>query len=172
SDSSGLLRVSVVPNITSAKPNAFLNGLELMKVIESSGLIPLDDSDSNSKKISSPVVVGSVVGGLVLVSIVVVLFLWIRLPYGKKTQGPPLPNINLGLKISLIELQFATENFDVKRIIGIAGSRNVYKGVLKNGMSVAVKRCVTGFGQGFPEFQTEREFVRYEFALFDLEAKA
>jgi hypothetical protein len=73
SDGSGLLNVSVVPNTTTATPNAFLNGLELMKVIESSGLIPLDDSDSNSK-INVHVVVGSVVGVLVLVSVVMVCF--------------------------------------------------------------------------------------------------
>jgi len=128
SDGSGLLKVSVVPN-TSAdipKTNAFLNGLELVTVIKSSGPIPLDDLDS--RKISLPVAVGSVVGGLVLVSIVAVLFLWIskirkqkpvksfdllpiptaaggishsKLTYGKTTQGSPLPNITLGLKISL-----------------------------------------------------------------------
>ncbi|MCH99660.1 putative receptor-like protein kinase, partial [Trifolium medium] len=61
SDGSGLLKVTVVPNKTDFMPNAFLNGLELMKVIESSGPIAPDDSDSNSK-ISLPVVVGSVVG--------------------------------------------------------------------------------------------------------------
>ncbi|KAK2357005.1 putative receptor protein kinase [Trifolium repens] len=68
SDASGLLNVSVIPNTTAAKPNAFLNGLELMKVIESSG-IPVDNLDSNSKKISFSVVLGSILGGLVLVSI-------------------------------------------------------------------------------------------------------
>ncbi|CAJ2635295.1 unnamed protein product [Trifolium pratense] len=184
SDGTGLLNVSVVPNITSAIPKAFLNGLELMKVIELSGSIPLYDLDSNSKNISLPVVVGSVVGGLVLISVVMVLFLWIikirkqkpvensdllkipttaegtsysrlELHYGKITQGSSLPNLNLGLKISLLDLQFATENFDVKKIIGVGGFGNVYKGVLKNGMSVAVKRSVTGSDQGFPEFQTE-----------------
>ncbi|CAJ2635294.1 unnamed protein product [Trifolium pratense] len=177
SDGTGLLNVRVVPNITSAIPNAFLNGLELMKVIELSGSIHLDDLDSNSKNISLPVVVGSVVGGLVLISVVMVLFLWIikirkqkpvensdllKIPttaegisYGKITQGSSLPNLNLGLKISLLDLQFATENFDVKKIIGVGGFGNVYKGVLKNGMSVAVKRSVTGSDQGFPEFQTE-----------------
>jgi hypothetical protein len=41
---------------------------------------------------------------------------------------------------------FATDNFDVKRIIG-------YKEVLKNGISVAVKRSVPGSGQGLPEFK-------------------
>ncbi|MCI05497.1 hypothetical protein A2U01_0026550, partial [Trifolium medium] len=35
------------------------------------------DLDSESKKNSLPVVVGSVIGGLALVSIVLVLFLWI-----------------------------------------------------------------------------------------------
>ncbi|MCH81589.1 putative receptor-like protein kinase [Trifolium medium] len=78
-----------------------------------------------------------------------------RLTYGKTTQGSPLPNINLGLKISLLDLQIATENFNAKRIIGIGGFGNVYKGILKNGMSVAVKRNVSGSGQGFLEFQTE-----------------
>ena len=182
SDGSGLLKVSVVPDtpLEVAKPNAFLNGLELMKVIESSGPIPNDDSDS--RKIILRVVVGSVVGGLVLVSVVVVVFLWIseirkqrpverfdlwpiptaaggishsKLTYGKTTQGSPLPNINLGMKISLLDLQIATENFDTKRIIGKGGFGNVYKGVLKNGMNVAVKRSVPGSGQGHHEFQTE-----------------
>nr|WIL59945.1 nodulation protein [Melilotus officinalis] len=153
-----------------------------MKVIESSGSPPFDDLDSNSKKISLPVVVGSVIGGLILVSVVVVLFLWIskirkqrpvenskwlpipaarggsshsRLTDAATIQGSPLPNINLGLKIPLLDLQFATDNFDAKRIIGKGGFGIVYKGVLRNGMSVAVKRSEPGSGQGLPEFQTE-----------------
>ncbi|GAU12525.1 hypothetical protein TSUD_182380 [Trifolium subterraneum] len=171
SDGSGLLKVSVVPNKTAAKPNAFLNGLELMKVIESSGPIALDDSDSNSK-ISLPVVVGSVIGGLVLVSVMVVLFIWIcknrkqkpvenykwlpaRASAGGSSHGRLTDNINLGLKISLRDLQSATENFNAKRVIGKGGFGNVYKGVLKNGMSVAVKRSEQESGQGFPEFEAE-----------------
>jgi len=70
--SAGLLKVTVVPDKTGAKPNAFLNGLEVMKVIESSGLVPLDYSNSNSKKINLPVVVGSVLGGLVILFVMVV----------------------------------------------------------------------------------------------------
>ncbi|GAU12526.1 hypothetical protein TSUD_182390 [Trifolium subterraneum] len=172
SDGSGLLKVSVVPNTTSAEPNAFLNGLELMKVIELSGSLPLYDLDSNSKKIRLPAVVGSVVGGLVLVSVVVVLFLWIckirkqkpvenykwlptRASTGGSSHGRLTDNINLGLKISLRDLQLATENFNAKRIIGKGGFGNVYKGVLKNGMSVAVKRSEQDSGQGFPEFEAE-----------------
>ena len=182
SDGSGSLTVTVVPitdTAISVKQNAFLNGLELMKVIEQSSKIPLDDLNS---KVSIPVVVGSVVGGLVLVSVVVVLFLWIskirkqrpvensewlpipaarggsshsRLTDATTIQGSPLPNINLGLKIPLLDLQFATDNFDAKRIIGKGGFGIVYKGVLRNGISVAVKRSEPGSGQGLPEFQTE-----------------
>ncbi|CAK8562484.1 unnamed protein product [Lathyrus sativus] len=181
SDGTGLLKITVRPNVTDYVPNAFLNGLELMKVIESSGLIPLDDLDSNSK-FSLPVVVGSAVGGLVLVSFVVVVFLWIikirkqrpvensswlpvraaagwsshsRLTDGTTVQGSPLPNINLGLKISLLDLQLATENFNADKIIGKGGFGIVYKGVLRNGKSVAVKRSEPGSAQGLPEFQAE-----------------
>ncbi|XP_004509098.1 probable receptor-like protein kinase At2g23200 [Cicer arietinum] len=182
SDNSGLLKVNIEPNTTGVdEPNAFLNGLELMKVIEASGLADLDDSDS--KKVSLPVVVGAAVGGLVLVSVVFVVVFWIskirkqkavensdwlpipaaagggsshsRLTDGTTIQGSPLPNINLGLKISFLDIQFATENFDAKRIIGKGGFGIVYKGVLKNGISVAVKRSEPGSGQGLPEFQTE-----------------
>ncbi|XP_061339979.1 probable receptor-like protein kinase At2g23200 [Gastrolobium bilobum] len=179
SDDSGLIKISVEPNLASAHgPYAFLNGLEIMKLIDSSEIIvPLDESKHNLL----PVVLGSVAGGLVLLSVVVVGFLWClkfrnqrpvensdwlpipvnaggsshsRLTEGT-IQGSPLPNINLGLKISLHDLQSATKNFDAKQIIGKGGFGNVYKGVLKNGMRVAVKRSEPGSGQGLPEFQTE-----------------
>ncbi|CAI8609322.1 unnamed protein product [Vicia faba] len=181
SDASGIFKVTLTPNVTFSLPSAFLNGLELMKLIEPSGLVPFDDLDSNSK-VNLPVVVGSAVGGLVLVFVVVVMLLWIRkirkqrpvensswlpvraaagwsnhsrLTDGTTTQGSPLRNINLGLKISLHDLQLATENFKAERIIGKGGFGNVYKGVLENGKSVAVKRSEPGSGQGLPEFQAE-----------------
>ncbi|CAL5197755.1 unnamed protein product [Lathyrus oleraceus] len=181
SDGTGLLKITVKPNVTDNVPKAFLNGLELMKVIELSGSIPLDDLDSDSK-VNLPVVVGSAVGGLVLVSVVVVVFLWIskirkqrpvensswlpvraaagwsthsRLTDGTTTQGSPLPNINLGLKISLYDIQLATDNFNAEKIIGKGGFGIVYKGVLKKEKSVAVKRSEPGSGQGLPEFQAE-----------------
>ncbi|CAK8562458.1 unnamed protein product [Lathyrus sativus] len=181
SDGSGILKVTVTPNKTDHQPNAFLNGLELMRMINSSGFIPMDDLalDLNSNsKVSLPVVVGSVVGGIVLVSVVVVVFLWISKirkqrpvensngwpirgaaegsSHSRTTaQGSPLPNINLGLKISLLDLQLATENFNTERIIGKGGFGIVYKGVLRNGMNVAVKRSEPGSAQGLPEFQAE-----------------
>ncbi|KAJ1403194.1 Serine-threonine/tyrosine-protein kinase, catalytic domain [Sesbania bispinosa] len=182
SDDSGFMKISIAPNASVPQPNAFLNGLEIMKLIESSGSAPQDLNDSNSNHSSLPVVLGSALGGLVLVSVVIAVgFLWRRKMRKQKpvdgsdwlpipitaggsshsrltegtTQGSPLPNINLGLKIPLLDLQSATKNFDAKQIIGKGGFGNVYKGVLKNGVRVAVKRGEPGSGQGLPEFQTE-----------------
>ncbi|KAK7331004.1 hypothetical protein VNO77_25213 [Canavalia gladiata] len=180
SDDSGLMKISLTPNASASKPNAFLNGLEIMKVIELSNSVPFEESNSNHNRL--PVVVGSVLGGLALVSVVAVVGVLWRIKMRKQkpvensdwlpipitaggsshsrltegtTQGSPLPNINLGLKIALLDLQLATKNFNASQIIGKGGFGNVYKGVLKNGMRVAVKRGEPGSGQGLPEFQTE-----------------
>ncbi|KAK7346945.1 hypothetical protein VNO80_21469 [Phaseolus coccineus] len=181
SDDSGHIKVSLTPNGTALNRSAFLNGLEIMKVIGSSDSVPRDE-ESDSNHLRLPVLLGSVLGGLVLAFVVVLLgFLW-RFKMSKEkpvensdwlpipvnaggsshsrltditSHGSPLPNINLGLKIPLIDLQLATKNFHESQLIGKGGFGNVYKGVLKNGMTVAVKRSQPGSGQGLPEFQTE-----------------
>ncbi|XLU41790.1 hypothetical protein S245_036604 [Arachis hypogaea] len=183
SDNSGLFLITVEPNSSALVPRAFLNGLEIMRMVDSSDLSYLQDH-SNGKASVLPVVLGSVIGGLVLVALVVIVLVW-RLKTNKQKpvegsdwlpipataggsshsrtsrltdgtiQGSPLRNINLGLKVPLQDLQLATKNFDEKQIIGKGGFGIVYKGVLKNGMKVAVKRSEPGSGQGLPEFQTE-----------------
>ncbi|XVF17600.1 hypothetical protein REPUB_Repub10bG0137400 [Reevesia pubescens] len=70
-------------------------------------------------------------------------------------NASPVPNLNLGLKITFFEIQLATNNFDKKLLIGKGGFGNVYQGTLRTGMKVAVKRSEPGSGQGLPEFQTE-----------------
>ncbi|XP_057416629.1 receptor-like protein kinase THESEUS 1 [Lotus japonicus] len=157
SDDSGLMKISVKVNATQTDPIAFLNGLEVMKVIESSGSVPSDDEGSKHNVL--PVVLGSALGGVfVLVSVVVVGFFCWHLKIRKQkgtVQGSPILDLNLGLKFSLLEIQWATENFDAKHIIGKGGFGDVYKGVLKNGLRVAVKRSKPGSGQGLLEFRTE-----------------
>ncbi|OIV93781.1 hypothetical protein TanjilG_07684 [Lupinus angustifolius] len=180
SDDSGVMKISVGPDKTENRISAFLNGLEIMKLSNSSDSVPLE-VESKHKYKHLAVVIGAVLGGLVLVGVVVVGFVW-RLKTRKQKaaensdwlpihvtavgsshsrltegtiQGSPLPNINLGLKISLIDIQSATSNFDANEIIGKGGFGSVYKGVLKNGLKVAVKRSESGSGQGLPEFQTE-----------------
>ena len=181
SDESGLVNISISPDENSALKKAFLNGLEVMEIIDANGPNPKDESN---KKNHLPLELGLPLGALVLICIFAVLFSlllksrksnlcsdWWPLPingggssHGKRgssdgkrgsSHGSSLPDLNLGLKISLVELQFATKNFNPKRIIGKGGFGIVYKGVLKDGTKVAVKRSQPGSGQGLPEFQTE-----------------
>ncbi|KAI6699311.1 hypothetical protein NL676_013635 [Syzygium grande] len=73
----------------------------------------------------------------------------------QSTHGSAVPNFHLGLKIPLSEIHFATNNFDGKLLIGKGGFGNVYRGTLRDGTKVAVKRSELGSAQGFSEFQTE-----------------
>lgn len=58
------------------------------------------------------------------------------------------------------ELQMATSNFSNKNIIGKGGFGNVYKGYLRDGTVVAVKRLKDGNASGGEiQFQTEVEMI-------------
>ncbi|RVX23152.1 putative receptor-like protein kinase [Vitis vinifera] len=178
SDNSGLLNISIGPHRDSPVNNSFLNGLEIMEIMQELGWVSIENE---SKKKYIPLLVGSVVGGLALVCLVVVVFLLqSKCRKGKPTQATdwlpitvdrglsshgrlheatnhssPVPYLNLGLKIPFAEVQSATKNFSSKLLVGKGGFGKVYQGTLRNGMKVAVKRSQPGHGQGLPEFQTE-----------------
>lgn len=180
SDESGVVRVSVGPSELSGslKVNAILNGVEIMKMVHLTG------SETGEKHKKNWIVVGSVVGGFVLLCLVALAVLvlfkcgkkkpkprpadsvgWTPLrAYGGSTRSrmsegtvnaSPGPNGYHGLKIPFTDLQMATNNFDKNLIIGSGGFGMVYKGVLRDNTKVAVKRGVPGSRQGLPEFQTE-----------------
>ncbi|XP_054810638.1 probable receptor-like protein kinase At2g23200 [Prosopis cineraria] len=180
SDGSGNLRISVGPDEASIVKNAFLNGLEVMEIVKTPGQyegIEYECKKQNHNPLPVPLEVG--LGAFVLICIMLIglcLILkcvkpeiitaldWAPLSvkgggssHGKgSNHGSSLGNLKLGLKMSFHEIQSATNNFHTKRIVGKGGFGNVYKGVLKNGVKVAVKRSKPGSsGQGFPEFQTE-----------------
>ncbi|KAF3439023.1 hypothetical protein FNV43_RR17298 [Rhamnella rubrinervis] len=177
SDDSGVMNIRISPTSESPAKNAYLNGLEILEIMKGLASVP---KETDSKKINIPIVIGSVVGGLALICILVVGFLyglkrrkpksvetsdWSPVPafggssHSRGTErtinGSPVPDLHLRLKISFAEIQFATKNFDPKLLIGKGGFGNVYKGTFSNGTKVAVKRSAPGSGQGLPEFQTE-----------------
>ncbi|XP_041007796.1 LOW QUALITY PROTEIN: probable receptor-like protein kinase At2g23200 [Juglans microcarpa x Juglans regia] len=178
SDNSGTMNISIGPRIYSSETNAYLNGLEIMEILDTSGSVPAVSEHKNKHVF---LVVVSVLGGLVLIGILAVGFFlvfkrrkqmpgknsdWSPIPvfgvgstHSRATEGSingsPLPNFNLALKVPLTEILDATNNFDTRLLIGKGGFGNVYKGTLRHGQKIAVKRSEPGSNQGFPEFQTE-----------------
>ncbi|KAF8780438.1 hypothetical protein HU200_001559 [Digitaria exilis] len=66
-----------------------------------------------------------------------------------------MQRVGTQLHIPLEELRSATDNFHDRNLIGVGGFGNVYRGVLRDGTRVAVKRATRASKQGLPEFQTE-----------------
>ncbi|PSR87950.1 Receptor-like protein kinase precursor [Actinidia chinensis var. chinensis] len=174
SDDSGFMNISIGPRRESYNQTAFLNGLEIMEILGGGGLEPEVNKPPKKHVL---VIVGSVVGVVAFLCILMVLVV-----FGKKfrkvkpaktlvwqglvgssvsrvteltTNASPVCNLNLGLKLSFVDIQLATNNFDANLMVGEGGFGKVYKATLRNGMIVAVKRSEPGHGQGLPEFQTE-----------------
>ncbi|KAI6699306.1 hypothetical protein NL676_013630 [Syzygium grande] len=169
---SGLVNIGIGLNASDTLSwQAYLNGLEIMEIIGS----------ANNQNKHVRLIIGLVSGSIVLLCICVsaAIFIckyrkpkrteisaWLPLPaFGggsshsklteQGTHGSAVPNFHLGLKIPLSEIHFATNNFDGKLLIGKGGFGNVYRGTLRDGTKVAVKRGELRSGQGFSEFQTE-----------------
>ncbi|KAH0916556.1 hypothetical protein HID58_031002 [Brassica napus] len=53
----------------------------------------------------------------------------------------------------------ATDSFSLHNKLGAGGFGSVYKGVLENGMEIAVKRLSTNSGQGMVEFKNEVKLI-------------
>ncbi|KAL0350545.1 UNVERIFIED_CONTAM: putative receptor-like protein kinase [Sesamum radiatum] len=176
SDNSGFLNITVGPRSDSRNPTAFLNGVEIMELITDLGSSP-GGSDSPKRRLL--IIIGSVVGGLILVLVLfIVVFCGLKKRkskpveafdrplahlYGgstysrttdKTVTSSPAADFNLGLKVPFSEILYATKNFNKKLRIGEGGFGKVYKGTMRNGTKVAVKRSEPGHGQGLPEFQT------------------
>ncbi|XP_065873094.1 probable receptor-like protein kinase At5g24010 [Euphorbia lathyris] len=169
SDSSGFMNISVSKRNDSDVENAFLNGLEIMEIIGKS------DPDEQHKKKKNHQALFIIVSAIFLLVIIVALLVFFKTskskPYRKAGRpfSMPLfggsshssgklilpPELNLELKIPYSEIQQATKNFNSKLLIGEGGFGKVYKGILRQGVKVAVKRSEPGHGQGIAEFQTE-----------------
>ncbi|KAJ8563653.1 hypothetical protein K7X08_032105 [Anisodus acutangulus] len=185
---SNKINVSVGPSPRSAYPDAFLNGLELLKLNNSQGSlsqvgsVPTNPSSKGKKKIG--VIVGVSVGVIVVLVMVGVLFcmhrrrkqeqlaqskIWIPLSINggnshtmesKYSNGTTISaTSNMSYRVPFAALLEATSNFDESLVIGIGGFGKVYRGVLYDGTKVAVKRGNPKSQQGLAEFRTEIEML-------------
>lgn len=72
----------------------------------------------------------------------------------------PISPLHIGKsRFTYDELAAATGGFSQAKILGQGGFGYVYKGVLANGLEVAVKTLKSGSGQGDREFQAEVEII-------------
>ncbi|OAY72154.1 Receptor-like protein kinase HERK 1 [Ananas comosus] len=171
---------STLPNVL---PDGILNGLEIMKFVNSSGSTAVVEPAASSKNLG--VILGSVFGALAVVILAAVIFMMLRrrklekqqskswMPFsingltslstGSRTSnGTTLTsgqNGELGYRFSFVVLQEATNNFDENWVIGVGGFGKVYKGVLRDDTKVAVKRGNPKSQQGLNEFRTEIELL-------------
>ncbi|KAG7551708.1 Malectin-like domain [Arabidopsis thaliana x Arabidopsis arenosa] len=175
SDRSGMLRISVGPSDLSnpARVNALLNGVEIMRILS-----PVSSEVVSGKKNVVWIVVGSVLGGFVFLSLFFLCVLCLCRRKNNKTRSSestgwtPLRRFRGSsnsrttertvsssgyhtLRISFAELQSGTNNFDKSLVIGVGGFGMVFKGSLKDNTKVAVKRGSPGSRQGLPEFLSE-----------------
>ncbi|KAL0735787.1 hypothetical protein Bca4012_011997 [Brassica carinata] len=120
-----------------------------------------------SKNHKMAIAVGSSVGVVSLIFIVVGLFLWWRQRHNQNTffdvkDGHHHEDVSLGnlRRFGFRELQIATNNFSSKNLLGKGGYGNVYKGTLADSTVVAVKRLKDGNALGGEiQFQTEVEMI-------------
>ncbi|KAL6011188.1 hypothetical protein ACLOJK_001633 [Asimina triloba] len=179
-DGSGKIRVSIGPSPVAQSPNGIMNGLEIMRINDNSS--PSNQQTSSKKNVG--VIAGAVVGAFAAIVVVVCFFLFCRrrkMPRGYSKSWVPFSVIggntqsygskfsrgttsttlssDLSFRFPFVALQEATNGFDESCVIGVGGFGKVYKGVLKDGVKVAVKRGNPQSQQGINEFQTEIEML-------------
>ncbi|GKV16921.1 hypothetical protein SLEP1_g27489 [Rubroshorea leprosula] len=162
--------------------DAFLNGLEIFKLNQSGGNL----AGPNPDPISSPAapdshrgpkskvtsmslpIIGAILGGFALVSLLVSFFVFQRrrklkrsLSFTSKfiptktSSSSSLPS-DICCHFSIAEIKAATQDFDDRILIGSGGFGNVYRGIFNGGTTIAaIKRLKPSSTQGAHEFHTE-----------------
>ncbi|GLU01727.1 hypothetical protein SLE2022_190150 [Rubroshorea leprosula] len=159
--------------------DAFLNGLEIFKLNQSDGNLagpnpePISspappDSQGPKSKLTSIIlpIVGAILGGFALVSLLVSFFIFQRqrklkhsLSFTSKFLTTKTSSSLLSdtcCHFSIAEIKAATQDFDDALLIGSGGFGNVYRGIMKGGTTIAaIKRLNPSSRQGAHEFRTE-----------------
>ncbi|KAL2323722.1 hypothetical protein Fmac_028101 [Flemingia macrophylla] len=132
-------------------------------------------STSDNRRRSNLLLILGIVTGVLFISIVCILILCLC-TLRTKTKTPPaetvkprvetavpavgsLPHPTSTRFIAYEELKEATNNFEPASVLGEGGFGRVFKGVLNDGTSVAIKRLTSGGQQGDKEFLVEVEML-------------
>ncbi|XP_054798012.1 cysteine-rich receptor-like protein kinase 2 isoform X2 [Prosopis cineraria] len=109
-------------------------------------------------------IIGGVLGAVVVVLVVLALLVWIKRP--KKPKSVPRDDIPGASKLkppvtyNYRDLKLATKNFSVENKLGAGGFGTVYKGNLKNGKVVAIKKLTLRNSQKMEEeFESEVKLI-------------
>ncbi|XP_042484690.1 receptor-like protein kinase FERONIA [Macadamia integrifolia] len=156
--------------------DAFLNGLEIFKLNQTSGnlagvnfpptqlvqgstKLPLREHQHNWVVHLVIIIVGAIVS-VFLVTLGLVIFFITCVRRNAKAKSRVSKKTNRCRRFTFAEIIAATENFDEAHVIGIGGFGRVYKGHIDGGATtVAVKRGNATSAQGAREFQTEIEML-------------
>ncbi|GJN08241.1 hypothetical protein PR202_ga26141 [Eleusine coracana subsp. coracana] len=174
-DSAGKITVSIAPStVGNGDPDGFLNGLEIMRLVGTTGGAAAPASRRGSKKVAT---VGVVAGSIVAaVAVVIALGFLVhrKLARRKKPKKKPSSSTTwaafsasaLGNRSRTRSFgksssgnTEATRGFDETNVIGEGGFGKVYSGALRDGTRVAVKRGNRRSQQGLNEFRTEIEML-------------
>ncbi|CAM0872592.1 unnamed protein product [Alopecurus aequalis] len=187
-DATGSITVSIEPStLGNALPGGFLNGLEIMRIVGSTGAGGAAVS-KRSSKVKIGIIAVSAVGGVTLA--MVFGFIALRILRRRKQEKKPSDTWSpfsasaLGshsrsrsfssksntvspgqngaggaYRIPFALLQEATGGFDEEMVIGEGGFGKVYKGTMRDETMVAVKRGNRRTQQGIHEFHTEIEML-------------
>lgn len=178
------IRISIGPSpVLNVYPDGILNGLEIMKISNSGGSLAAADAEirhstSTSKfKIWMIVCLAAGLSLILVVSVFVFIVMFRRRNRALVTHSTPehcgqnsvqskhyedssiFSRSKMGYRFPFVAVHEATDNFSENLVIGVGGFGKVYKGVLRDGTKVAVKRGVTQSSQGLSEFKTEIEML-------------
>ncbi|KAL5210496.1 hypothetical protein ABZP36_006119 [Zizania latifolia] len=186
----GRITVSIGSStLANVLPGGLLNGLEIMRMVGSTGAGSSDAATSlRSTKIKTGIIAGSAVAGVTLamaLGFVVLRMLRRKKPvkqpsnnwppfaasalaarsrsFGKSSSNAIALGQNgaggVGYRFPFAALKEATSGFEEDMVIGMGGFGKVYKGTLRDGTQVAVKRGNRLSQQGRNEFRTEIELL-------------
>ncbi|KAM0066540.1 putative protein kinase RLK-Pelle-LRR-VIII-1 family [Helianthus debilis subsp. tardiflorus] len=135
----------------------------------------LETGVAKSKTSSTGIIIGSAIGGCVLVVLLVLAGVYALRQKGRAEKAVQhnqpfaqwdstsasgsVPQLKGAKSFTFEELRKYTNNFSESSQIGAGGYGNVYKGSLPNGQLIAIKRARQGSTQGGLEFKTELELL-------------